>query len=235
MRTEIIAEIGQNHNGDMELAKTLIHQCKKAGADVAKFQLYDARALFPKEGNEWYEYNCKTELSRDQIKMLSDECDKAGIEFMASVFDIERIQWLEDVGMRRYKIASRSIFENDLIGAVAATGKPMLVSLGKWDKLGLPSIQAKGGVHYLYCIAKYPTALTEVHLGKADFGTYAGFSDHTIGTSASIAAIARGARIIEKHFTLDKDMYGPDHTGSATPAELAEMCAFRDDAEKILS
>jgi sialic acid synthase SpsE len=235
MRTEIIAEIGQNHNGDMDLAKRLIHECKKAGADVAKFQLYDARALFPKEGNEWYDYNCKTELSRDQIRMLAEECGKAGIEFMASVFDIERIAWLEDVGMKRYKIASRSIFEKDLIEAVAATGKPMLVSLGKWNKPDFPAIQAKGGVHFLYCIAKYPPALTEVHLGRADFGVYAGFSDHTIGTAAPLAAMARGARIIEKHFTLNKDMYGPDHTGSATPAELAEMCAFRDAIEQILA
>ena len=131
MRTEIIAEIGQNHNGNMELAKKLIQEAKRAGADVAKFQLYEARALFPKEGNEWFDYNCKTELSRTQIGMLAEECDKAGIEFMASVFDIERIQWLEDVGMKRYKIASRSIFETGLINAVAATGKPMIVSLGK--------------------------------------------------------------------------------------------------------
>jgi sialic acid synthase SpsE len=235
MRTEIIAEIGQNHNGDMELAKKLIHESKKAGADVAKFQLYEARALFPKEGNEWFDYNCKTELSRDQIRMLAEECDKCGIEFMASVFDIERIAWLEDVGMKRYKIASRSIFEMDLVNAVAATGKPMLVSLGKWDRPGLPDIKAEGGVHYLYCIAKYPPALTEVHLGKADFSVYAGFSDHTIGTAAPLAAMARGARIIEKHFTLDKGMVGPDHRGSATPAELAEMCTFRDDIEQILA
>src|ERR1700710_2367600 len=126
MRTEIIAEIGQNHNGDMELAKKLIQEAKRAGADVAKFQLYEAHALFPREGNEWFDYNCKTELSRGQITMLAAECKKIGIEFMASVFDIERIQCLEDVGVKRYKIASRSIFETDLIHAVAATGKPML-------------------------------------------------------------------------------------------------------------
>jgi len=235
MHAEIIAEIGQNHNGDMELAKQLIQHAKNSGADVAKFQLYEARARFPKEGNEWFEYNCKTELSRDQIKMLADECARVGIEFMASVFDIERIAWLEEVGMKRYKIASRSIFETDLIDAVAATGKPMLVSLGKWDRPGLPDIKAKGGVHYLYCIAKYPPALTEVHLGRADFTRYAGFSDHTIGTAASIAAIARGAQILEKHFTIDKNMYGPDHQGSATPAELAEICSFRDSAELLLA
>ena len=82
---EIIAEIGQNHNGDMELARELIHAAKENGADVAKFQLYDARELFPKEGNEWYDYNCKTELSQDQLIYLAEECSKAGIEFMASV------------------------------------------------------------------------------------------------------------------------------------------------------
>ena len=184
---------------------------------------------------EWFDYNCKTELSRDQIRMLADECASAGIEFMASVFDVPRIQWLEDVGMKRYKIASRSIFENDLIDAVAATGKPMIVSLGKWVRPGFPDIQAKGGVHYLYCIAKYPPSLNEVHLGKADFNLYAGFSDHTIGTAAPLAAMARGARIIEKHFTLDKNMFGPDHSGSATPAELTQMCAFRDQVGQILA
>jgi sialic acid synthase SpsE len=235
MRTEIIAEIGQNHNGDMELAKKLIHEAKRAGADVAKFQLYEARALFPKEGNAWFDYNCKTELSRDQIKVLAQECERADIEFMASVFDIERIQWLEEVGMKRYKIASRSIFDDKLVEAVAATAKPMIVSLGKWDRPGLPDIRATGGVDYLYCIAKYPPALSEVHLNRADFNVYAGFSDHTIGTAASIAAIARSARIIEKHFTLDKAMIGPDHAGSATPAELAQMCTFRDEAEEILA
>src|SRR4051812_44623481 len=104
---EIIAEIGQNHNGDIDLAVDLIRRAKEHGADVAKFQLYDARALFPKEGNEWFEYNCKTELSRAHLRKLADACEACGIEFMASVFDVERVAWLEDVGVRRYKIASR--------------------------------------------------------------------------------------------------------------------------------
>ena len=231
---EIIAEIGQNHNGDMDVAKELIAAAKRAGADVAKFQLYEARALFPKEGNEWFEYNCKTELSRDQIKMLADECDGVGIEFMSSVFDIERIAWLEEVGMKRYKIASRSVRDHALIEATAATGKPLLVSLGMWGEPELPKIQAKGGVHYLYCVSKYPTPLCDLHLGSVDFKKHSGFSDHTIGIDASLAAMSLGAGIIEKHFTLDKDIYGPDHSGSATPDELAAMCAFRDSLKKIL-
>ena len=92
---EIIAEIGQNHNGDMSLAKDLIFAAAEAGADVAKFQLYDAKKLFPRDGNPWYEYNCKTELSREQVENLWQICEQANIEFMASVFDSGRIQWLE--------------------------------------------------------------------------------------------------------------------------------------------
>ena len=103
---QIIAEIGQNHNGDMALlARRLIAEAKAAGADVAKFQVYDARALFPKEGNEWFDYNCRTELSRADVEMLAAECEAQRIEFMASVFDVERVAWLEAVNMHRYKIA----------------------------------------------------------------------------------------------------------------------------------
>lgn len=231
---EIIAEIGQNHNGDMALARQLIHSAKENGADVAKFQLYDARALFPKEGNEWFDYNCKTELSRDQIGELADECRRAGIEFMASVFDVERIAWLEEVGVKRHKIASRSIRDVALIEALVATGKPLLVSLGMWDGAGFPEIKNAQDVGFLYCVSKYPTPLSDLHFSRVDFDAYAGFSDHTIGINASIAAMARGARVLEKHFTLDKAMYGPDHAGSMMPDELAAINAFRNDLKQCL-
>lgn len=231
---EIIAEIGQNHNGDMDLARRLIAEAKAAGASTAKFQVYDARALFPKEGNEWFDYNCRSELSRADVEMLAAECDRVGIEFMASVFDVQRVAWLEDVGMRRYKIASRSVRETALIEAIAGTGKRMIVSLGMWDDPTFPRIGAAGGVDYLYCISKYPTELSDLHFSKVDFTRYAGFSDHTIGIDASIIALSRGARIIEKHFTLDKDMYGPDHRGSMTPAELLALSQFRDSLVQAL-
>lgn len=231
---EIIAEIGQNHNGDINLALELIRQAKLNGADVAKFQLYDARALFPKENNEWYEYNCKTELSRQQLKIIVEACKDVGIEFMASVFDIERIQWLEEVGAKRYKIASRSIFDQKLISAVAATGKKMIVSLGHWNRPEFPEISASGGVDYLYCISKYPTDLAEVNLNKIDFTKYAGFSDHTIGITACLAALSRGAKIIEKHFTLDKNFFGPDHLCSIEPQDLKIMSKFRNELKACL-
>jgi sialic acid synthase SpsE len=232
MKCEIIVEIGQNHNGDMKVAKELIHAAKENGGDVAKFQLFDAKALFPtkEQGNEWFDYNCKTELSKDNIQELKAECDKVGIEFMSSAFDPERVGWLEKIGVRRHKVASRSIKDKAMLDAVTATGKPIIASLGLWTEAGFPKISTKGGVSYLYCVCKYPTPLVDLHFEDVEFGKdYAGFSDHTIGLSAPVAAIARGARIIEKHFTLDKKMHGPDHEGSMTPAELKELSRFRDE------
>ena len=225
---EIIAEIGQNHNGDMGLARELIHAAKDNGAEVAKFQVYDARALFPKEGNPWYDYNCKTELSRAQVEELARVCADCGVEFMASVFDVERIAWLEAVGVKRYKVASRSIREGALGDALVATGKPILASLGWWTEADFPKVAAAQPVEFLYCVSKYPTPLEDVHLAAVDFTRYAGFSDHTIGNMAPAAAFARGARIVEKHFTMDKTMYGPDHECSMTPAELLDLSRFRD-------
>jgi N-acetylneuraminate synthase/N,N'-diacetyllegionaminate synthase len=230
LSTEIIAEIGQNHNGDMQAADELIKAAKRAGADVAKFQVYDARALFPpKEQNPWFDYNCATELKKADVLRLADTCAKVGIEFMASVFDLERIEWLEEAGVSRYKVASRSINDEQLIKGIAATGKPMIVSLGAWKGSKFPRIEAPGGVDFLYCIAKYPAPPAELKLGSVDFETYAGFSDHSEGTSAACAAIVLGARILEKHMTMDKAAYGPDHSCSMTPGDLERISSFRRD------
>lgn len=231
---EIIAEIGQNHNGDMALAVELIHAAKEAGADVAKFQVYDARALFPKENNPWYEYNLSTELSREQVLLLAGACAKAGIEFMASVFSPELVPLLEEAGVRRYKVASRSVREGALMAALAATGKPLLVSLGMWDGPDFPQVPTSAPVGFLHCIARYPARLEDLRLGQVDFSRYAGFSDHSEGITAAMAALSRGAGIVEKHFTLDKNMYGPDHVCSMTPAELRELCRFRSELARCL-
>jgi N-acetylneuraminate synthase/N,N'-diacetyllegionaminate synthase len=231
---EIIAEIGQNHNGNMDLAIELIHSAKENGADVAKFQVYDAKKLFPKENNPWYEYNCMTELSRDQVFILADECRNTGIEFLASVFDVERVGWLEDAGVKRYKIASRSINDSELIAAIAETGKPVIVSLGLWKGQDFPDLGFKQAVKYLYCISKYPVSLSELHLGSVDFTRYNGFSDHSIGITASLVALSRGAEIIEKHFTIDKKMFGPDHSLSMDANDLRTMSNFRDELRLCL-
>lgn len=230
----IIAEIGQNHNGDMGLADEMIHAARENGADVAKFQIFDARALYRPENNPWFEHSCKCELTLEQVGRLKDTCARAGIEFMASVFDRNRVEWLERIGVRRYKVASRSIGDADLLQALSATGKPLIVSLGTWSGAEFPVIPTKASVDFLYCVSRYPARLEDIHLREVDFRKYAGFSDHTIGLTAPMAAFARGARIVEKHFTLDKTLSGPDHACSMTPAELAALSSYRNELGRCL-
>jgi sialic acid synthase SpsE len=153
---------------------------------------------------------------------------------MASVFDVERVAWCEEIGVRRYKIASRSVRNQPLLHAVAATSKDVIVSLGMWDGVGFPIVPSRARVDYLYCVAKYPTAPEDLDLMSIDFNRYAGFSDHTIGIDAALVAMARGARMIEKHFTLNRRMPGPDHAGSMEPHELAALCRFAESFSGIL-
>ena len=229
----IIAEIGQNHNGDMEIAKKLISAAREEGADIAKFQLYDVDTIFP-PSFEWYQEAKEAQLNRDQVMELADWCQKVGIEFMASVFDTERVAWCEAIGMRRYKIASRSIYDKQLLAAIAKTGKDIIASLGMYRGKQFPRIDTRGRVDFLYCVAKYPTLPQDLDFRQVDFEKYSGFSDHTIGVEAALVAMARGARIIEKHFTLDKKMHGPDHAGSMEPQELRQIVEFARKAETIL-
>lgn len=220
----LIAEIGHNHNGDMTLAKWLIKLAKLCGADIAKFQVYDTDILgiAVPEKQEVYDDLKKSELTKEQVKELKDECDKVGIEFMASAFDIERVGWLEEIGVKRHKIASRSIYNEELIQAMVNTGKPIIASLGKIDERGIPQIKAD----FLYCVAKYPPSPKDMKGFPKNFKEYAGFSDHTLGINWTIKAIKRGAKIIEKHFTIDKTMLGRDQAGSCEPYELKKISEF---------
>lgn len=229
----IIAEIGQNHNGSMTLAKELIYTAKEMGADVAKFQCYDVDAIFPPDF-EWYREAKEAQLSREELAELSRWCQEADIEFMASVFDVERVGWCEEIGVKRHKIASRSIDDRKLINAVCDTGKDVIVSLGMHRGEQFPSIPATGKVDFLYCVAKYPTSPEDLDFPSVDFEKYSGFSDHTIGIEAALVAMARGARIIEKHFTLDKKLHGPDHSGSMEPDELRQIVEFSRKFDRIL-
>ena len=231
---EIIAEIGQNHNGNLRTAKKLIEKAKNSGADVVKFQIYDAKKLFSKINNPWYDYNCKTELSFEKVKILHEECKKLKIEFMASVFDAERVDWLEKLGVKRYKIASRSIFDKNLINKIIETNKPIIVSLGFWKKESFPKSFCNSRVSFLYCISNYPTNLEQIKLSNVCFKKFSGFSDHTIGINASKIAMSRGARIIEKHFTLSHKTYGPDHACSMVPTQLEELVKFKNDLKKCI-
>ena len=230
----IIAEIGQNHNGDMDIAKQHIRSAKEKGAEIAKFQLYDVDRIFS-PNFEWYKEGKEAQLSKKQVFHLADQCEKVGIEFMASVFDLERFGWTEELGMNRYKIASRIIYDRELIDAVSATGKDMIVALGMWDEDEFPVIKTSGNVDFLYCVAKYPTKPEDLDFLNVNFNMYSGFSDHTIGLEASIIAMSRGAKIIEKHFTLDKAMYGPDHLGSMDPDELLQLVEYAKKIEVILN
>lgn len=223
---EIIAECGINHNGSMWLAKELIQEAKWNGADVAKFQIYDVDKIF-KPDFEWYRFCKHAQLSEEQVIYLMDVCDDLGIEFMASVFDADLVDLTEKWGMKRYKIASRSVYDSQLLNAIGNTNKDVIVSLGMVD-INKPEIVIKtnGAVDYLYCVSKYPTMPEEINWHEFQHVNYSGFSDHTIGIETAKKAIDLGTKIIEKHFTLDKNMYGPDHAGSMEPDELKELVEY---------
>jgi N-acetylneuraminate synthase/N,N'-diacetyllegionaminate synthase len=254
-RCEIVAEIGINFQGDLALAHRMIKAVKRAGADAAKFQLYDPKTLLKPSyfsADDW-SMILQSELTFDVVMSLWEMCGAERIEFLASAFDLERLDWLERLNVKRHKIASRSVYDKEYVHAVKATKKQMIVS-GGWlmsedgvgvdDRLidvyndkrevtvfALNRIMEGAGdrVRLLYCVSKYPTRLTELRGFPKRYDFYDGFSDHTSGMTAAKMAIARGARIVEKHVTYDKRAAGPDHAGSATFRELADLCRFRDE------
>lgn len=221
----IIAELGHNHMGSMRHAKFLIDEAKACGADIAKFQAYDTEKIKKPWQSRYFELKL-SEHTKEEFKELKEYCDKVGIEFMASAFDLEHLAWLEELGVKRHKLASRSIYDTELIAAMEATGKPIIASLGKTDSRGVPQIK---NAQYLYCVAEYPAYITTL----PDFGSqYAGFSDHTIGCYWSREAIKRGAIIVEKHFTLSKDLPGHDQKGSADPTEMKDLIVYARQHER---
>lgn len=223
----IIAEIGHNHMGYMRHAKLLIDEAKACGADIAKFQAYDTNKIKKPWQSRYFEL-LLSEHTKEEFKELKEYCDQVGIEFMASAFDLEHLAWLEELGVKRHKLASRSIYDKELIAAMEATGKPIIASLGKIDDRGVPVIK---NCEYLFCIAEYPT-----YMKAEDFPTvftrYAGFSDHTIGMYWAREAVKRGAKIIEKHFTLDKGLPGNDQKGSADPTEMKDFVTYARQHER---
>lgn len=254
---EVIAEIGINWQGNLGLAKNMIWSAKGNGADVVKFQIYDPKKVLDPEHpylKPHWDLILKTELSRQQVNILKEECEKANIEFMASVFRPEVVGWTEEIGMKRYKIASRSIYDYPLAEAIYRTGKPVIASYGMLRPGPVPAIDSmvkfwekRERLFRLYCVSKYPTSLCDVSLRSVDFGTehylftdrgldgtYSGLSDHTVGITASVVAMSRGAKIIEKHVTCDKTLEGPDHRWSISFNELNQLCNMRDQIEEIL-
>jgi len=189
-----IAEIGMNHNGNLDLAFELIKQAKFSGADIAKFQL----GWRDGEG----EIN---QIDLEVLKKLNSWCDYFDIEFMVSVITNKAFELSKNINLRRYKVASRTVKDNlDLVKSIVNEKKHTIISLGMWDGDLLP-IKANN-IDYLWCKSKYPATPWDLVDLPKDFNKsiYTGYSDHSIGIEIPLVAISRGATIIEKHFTLDK-------------------------------
>ena len=222
-----IAEIGMNHNGNFDLSYELIKQAKYNGADIAKFQL----GWRDGEG----EIN---QIDSEVLAKLQKYCDYFEIEFMVSVITEKAFKMAQMHGFNRYKIASRTVIDNpNLVKDIVKEGKETFISLGMWEKEVLP-IEGCENVKYLWCKSKYPCEPWDLSGLPKDFRNthYAGYSDHTIGIDIPLLAIARGAKIIEKHFTLEKSNTTiRDHVLSATPDEFRIMTTIGKNIYKNLN
>ena len=246
-RVFIIAEAGVNHNGSLDLAYQLIDVAKDAVADAVKFQTFKAenvvsrladKAEYQKKttgSNEsQFEMIKKLEISFDDFIKLKKYCDKKGIMFLSTPFDHQSIDFLYDL-IDIYKIPSGEIINHPYLKHIAAKNKPIIMSTGMAE-LGeveeaintILSVNSKAKISLLHCTTNYPTPYEEVNLKAMQtlavaFKLPVGYSDHTLGIEVPVAAVAMGAKIIEKHFTLDKKFSGPDHKASLEPSELREM------------
>jgi N-acetylneuraminate synthase len=255
----LIAEIGSNHNGDIALCRRLVDSAKAAGAHAVKFQSFSNGSLISKaEYARNTQYDDKKKhfgTLREMVdayqftpamhREVAAYCREIGIDFLSTPFAQEEIDLLEELDVPAYKVASMDVNHPLLLRAVAATGKPVILSTGM-ASLGeisraLESL-AEGGsgpVVLLHCVSIYPPDPDDIHLNnipmlRETFGLPVGFSDHTLGTSVPLAAAALGACVIEKHFTLDKGMEGWDHAISADPAELALLARDLDLVRRAL-
>jgi len=226
MRTHIIAECGINANGNMELAKQQIDAACACGADSVKFQIYDPDILYNGDRTaKSYKDSERGWFSHKNFRVLADY---SPITWFAAPFDYEAVELLKSIGVDRYKIASRSVTDHQLIRAVAKTGKPVYISTGSHPiEVVRPAmdILENNDVTILYCVTDYPTKVQDLNFGRmVKFGEYFkrpyGFSDHTTGIWASLEAVRLGASVIEKHFTISRNLEGCDQICSLEPLEL---------------
>jgi len=245
MKTIIIAEAGVNHNGDMNLAKELIKKAKLANADFVKFQTavsatskYAPKAEYQKRetGSDetQLEMAKKLRLTLKQHEELFHYCNEIGISYLSTPFDLESIAFLDKLNLPLWKIASGEITNLPCLIEIAQTHKPIIMSTGMSEMeeieaaINVLTSNGSSDITLLHCHTEYPTNFKDVNLRalltlKKKFDLPVGLSDHSIGIEASIGAVALGATVIEKHFTLDKDMYGPDHKASIEPQELIDL------------
>ncbi len=245
----IIAEAGVNHNGDIAIAKQLVDVAADAGADIVKFQTFNADRLATQQAKKadyqiattsntetQHEMLTRLELSESMHHEIIEHCARRNIEFLSTGFDTESISFLMSLGIKLFKIPSGEITNLPYLRHIGQFGLPTIISTGManmqeieeainaLEEAGTP----KSIITVLHCTTEYPASIDEVNLRamlsiKKVFGIEIGYSDHTLGIEISIAAAALGATVIEKHFTLDKNSPGPDHKASLEPNELKLM------------
>lgn len=254
----IIAEAGVNHNGNLQLAKKLVDVAADSGADAVKFQTFISencvsskadKADYQKQNTNKDESQLdmikKLELSFEEFVELKKYCEEKEILFLSTPFDLQSISFLNDLDIRLFKIPSGEITNLPYLEEIAKTGKEVIMSTGMSnideirEALNVLKNNGCGKITLLHCNTQYPTPIDDVNLKamltlKEEFQTDVGYSDHTLGIEVPIAAVAIGAVVIEKHFTLDKNMEGPDHKASLEPNELKTMVmAIRNIEEAI--
>jgi len=261
-KTIIIAEAGVNHNGDIKTAKKLIDVAADAGVDYVKFQTFKAdRVVSPSAKKAKYQFDNdsskddsqlsmlkKLELNDSDHKELISYCNSKNINFFSTAFDEEGIYYLSSLNFDMFKIPSGELTNFPYLRAIAKTGLPVILSTGMANLNEIEnSIHVlvsfgtkKSEITVLHCNTDYPTPMSDVNLKamltiKKAFDVQIGYSDHTLGTEVPIAAVALGAKVIEKHFTLDRNMEGPDHKASLEPNELKEMVKSIRNIEKAIS
>lgn len=258
----IIGEAGVNHNGNIKIAKELIDVAVEAGVDYVKFQTFKAENLVTKsakkaqyqnlninDGNSFqFDMLKKLELSDDDHKELIRYCNDKQIKFFSTAFDVEGVIYLNSLGLNLTKIPSGEITNFPYLKAVALLGNPIIMSTGMCTELEIKEAldvlikfgAKKEDITILHCNTEYPTPMKDVNLKamlhiKNKFDVKIGYSDHTLGIEVPIAAVALGARIIEKHFTLSRTLKGPDHAASLEPLELKNMVVAIRNIENAIS
>ncbi len=242
----VIAEAGVNHNGDIDLAMRLVEVAAEAGADAVKFQTFKADRLVTGEaemadyqktnsGREESQFAMlrRLELSEEMHEALMERCDELGIIFMSTPFDELSADFLERLGVRLFKVPSGEITNTPFLRHLSRIGLPMVLSTGMSTladvETAVRAIEEEGhpDVAILHCVSNYPADPADTNLRAMQvlrsFGYPVGYSDHTLGIAVPIAAVALGAKVIEKHFTLDRELPGPDHRASLEPDELTAM------------
>lgn len=256
-RVLIIAEAGVNHNGDINIAKELVREAKRCGADIVKFQTFIPEKLASRHAvmADYQKKNLgfdepqdamlgRLTLKQEEYVLLADYCREIGMRFLSTPFEVESMRFLDGL-QDIWKIPSGEIANYPYLVEIAKTGKDIILSTGMStlqeveDALTVLRRNGAGKITLLHCTTNYPTPYEDVNLKamqtmKDAFGLEAGYSDHTQGIEVPIAAVALGAAVIEKHFTLDRTMEGPDHKASLEPDELEAMVKAIRNIEKAM-